>query len=111
MNDLVFVQNESNLDVADRNGFLDKIYEIKVLDEPVKKQKELSECINLPKHMAEHIYMFSGESERVTMKIEKFLVNDVIDWFGKEAECNAYPKSYGIQGSQRVFLPASANQD
>lgn len=28
MNDLVFVQNESTLDVADRNGFLDKIYEI-----------------------------------------------------------------------------------
>lgn len=63
---------------------VDKISEIKVLDEPVKKQKELSENINLPKHMAEHIYMFSGESERVTMKIEKFLVNDVIDWFGKE---------------------------
>jgi predicted DNA-binding transcriptional regulator YafY len=63
---------------------VDKISEIKILDEPIKKQKELSENINLPKHMAEHIYMFSGESERVTMKIEKFLVNDVIDWFGKE---------------------------
>jgi predicted DNA-binding transcriptional regulator YafY len=63
---------------------VDKISDIKILDEPVKKQKELSENINLPKHMAEHIYMFSGESERVTMKIEKFLVNDVIDWFGKE---------------------------
>ena len=34
--------------------------------------------------MAEHIYMFSGESERVSMKIEKFLVNDVIDWFGTD---------------------------
>ncbi len=63
---------------------VDKISDIKILDEPVKKQKELSESINLPKHMAEHIYMFSGESERVTMKIEKFLVDDVIDWFGKE---------------------------
>ena len=63
---------------------VDKISDIKILDESAKKQRELSESINLPKHMAEHIYMFSGESERVTMRIEKFLVNDVIDWFGKD---------------------------
>ena len=63
---------------------VDKISEIKILDEPVKKQKELDESINLPKHMAEHVYMFSGASERVTMRIDKFLVNDVIDWFGKD---------------------------
>ena len=62
---------------------VDRISEIKILDEPVKKQRELSESINLPKHMAEHIYMFSGESERVTMRIDKHLVADVIDWFGK----------------------------
>ena len=63
---------------------VDRISEIKILDEPVKKQRELSESINLPKHMAEHIYMFSGESERVTMRIDKHLVADVIDWFGKD---------------------------
>lgn len=63
---------------------LDKISEIKLLDLPVKKQKELCETINLPKHMAEHIYMFSGESAKVTMKIINYLVNDVIDWFGKD---------------------------
>ena len=44
----------------------------------------LDERIDLPKHMAEHIYMFSGVSERVTIRIDKFLVNDVIDWFGKD---------------------------
>ena len=63
---------------------VDKISNIKILDEPVKKQSELVESINLPKHMAEHIYMFSGESSRVTMRIDKFLVNDVVDWFGKD---------------------------
>lgn len=63
---------------------VDRISDIVILDEPVKKQKELSETINLPKHMAEHIYMFSGESARVAMRIEKFLVGDVIDWFGKD---------------------------
>ena len=63
---------------------IDKISNIKILDELVKKQSELAESINLPKHMAEHIYMFSGESSRVTMRIDKFLVNDVVDWFGKD---------------------------
>jgi len=63
---------------------VDRISDIVILDEPVKKQKDLSETINLPKHMAEHIYMFSGESTRVAMRIEKFLVGDVIDWFGKD---------------------------
>ena len=63
---------------------IDKISDIKILDEPVKKQSELDERIDLPKHMAEHIYMFSGVSERVTIRIDKFLVNDVIDWFGKD---------------------------
>ncbi|MDO4755024.1 MAG: WYL domain-containing protein [Parabacteroides sp.] len=63
---------------------VDKISDIKMLDEPIKKQKDLSETINLPKHMAEHVYMFSGASEWVTMRIEKFLANDVVDWFGRD---------------------------
>ena len=63
---------------------VDKISNVKILDEPVKKQGELAESINLPKHMAEHIYMFSGESSRVTMRIDKFLVNDIVDWFGRD---------------------------
>ena len=63
---------------------IDKISEIKILDESAKKQKELYESISLPTHMAEHIYMFSGGSERVTMRIEKALINDVIDWFGRD---------------------------
>ena len=63
---------------------VDKITEIKLLDEPVKKRSYGEATLNLPKHMAEHIYMFSGESSRVTMRIDKLLVNDVVDWFGKD---------------------------
>lgn len=63
---------------------VDRISEIKTLDTPVKKQKNLTESINLPKHMAELIYMFSGDSGRVTMRIDKGMVSDIIDWFGKD---------------------------
>ena len=38
----------------------------------------------LPKHMAEHLYMFSGESIPVTFRMKKHILNDVIDWFGTE---------------------------
>ena len=38
----------------------------------------------LPKHMAEHLYMFSGESIPVTFRMKKIILNDVIDWFGSD---------------------------
>ena len=38
----------------------------------------------LPKHMAEHLYMFSGESVPVIFRMKKIILNDVIDWFGSD---------------------------
>ena len=34
--------------------------------------------------MAEHIYMFTGESVLVTFRAKKYLVSEIIDWFGKD---------------------------
>ena len=34
--------------------------------------------------MAEHIYMFTGESGTVTFRLQKHLLSEVIDWFGKD---------------------------
>lgn len=56
-----------------------------MLDEPVKPAKQvkgLENGFNLPKHMAEHMYMFAGESETVTFRVKKYILNDIIDWFG-----------------------------
>ena len=66
---------------------LDKISEMQVLSTPVKSPSKvvgLENLLNLSKHMAEHIYMFSGKSTRVRFKINKSRLDDVIDWFGKE---------------------------
>lgn len=38
----------------------------------------------LPKHMAEHLNMFSGESVPVTFRMKKHILSDVIDWFGTD---------------------------
>ena len=34
--------------------------------------------------MAEHLYMFPGESGPVTFRMKKHILNDVIDWFGTD---------------------------
>jgi len=66
---------------------LDRIEEILLLDTPARPQKTvqgLEHGLNLPKHMAEHLYMFPGESGPVTFRMKKHILNDVIDWFGKD---------------------------
>lgn len=66
---------------------IEKITEPEVTDMIVKPQSEVDELKNgldLPTHMAEHLYMFSGKSSWITMKVEKNGINDVIDWLGRD---------------------------
>lgn len=68
---------------------IDRIKDITLLDEAVKPLRSLPEAregLYLPKHMAEHIYMFSGESTAVTFSFKKYLINDIIDWFGNDIQ-------------------------
>ena len=67
------------------NYRIDRITGIKILDENRKPVKELQEGeINMPKHMAEHLYMFAGESIRAKFKAKNYIIDQVIDWFGTE---------------------------
>ena len=68
------------------NYRLDRISEIRLLDTPTKPKELLEDgkMFSLPTHMAEHLYMFSGESVPVTFRMKKTILNDVIDWFGTE---------------------------
>lgn len=66
---------------------LDRITNIKLLDAPVKPKrcvKGLENGLDLPKHLAEHLYMFAGVSVSVDFIAKRYIVNDVIDWFGKD---------------------------
>lgn len=69
------------------NYRLDRITDIRLLDTPVKPVRQVEGLKNglyLPTHMAEHLYMFSGESVPVTFRMKKIILNDVIDWFGTD---------------------------
>ena len=40
--------------------------------------------LKLDKYMREHIYMWTGTSERVTLRIQNYNVRDFVDWFGTD---------------------------
>lgn len=66
---------------------LDRITNIKLLDTPAKPQRKvkgIENGLDLPKHLAEHLYMFAGESVAVKFIAKRYIVTDVIDWFGKD---------------------------
>ena len=66
---------------------IDKITKIEILKEkskPVTMLKEMEKGFSLPKHMAEHIYMYSGESVRIKLIVDQSIMNELVDWFGKE---------------------------
>ncbi len=66
---------------------LDKMTCVKTLDEQVKPESEIKDIengFNLPKHMAEHIYMFSGKSVTVKFLTSVNMMNELIDWLGKD---------------------------
>ena len=66
---------------------IDKMTDVKMLSnktKPMKQVKGLENGLNLPKHMAEHIYMFSGESETVKIKTTADMMSELTDWFGND---------------------------
>jgi predicted DNA-binding transcriptional regulator YafY len=66
---------------------LDKMTYVTILDEKAKPQKEVKDFahgFNLPRHMAEHIYMFGGPSVPVKLLTNESMMNELVDWLGKD---------------------------
>lgn len=87
---------------------IDKITDVQILDESVKPQKNvkgLENGLNLPKHMTEHIYMFSGQSTRVKFLAPKNMMDEIIDWLGKDLNI----KTLGKEGQIEVSLNCNEN--
>ena len=65
---------------------VDRIKRIRLLEDskvkPQRRVKGLQNGLDLPSHMAEHVYMFNGESGTVTFRAQKQIVGDLLDWFG-----------------------------
>ena len=67
---------------------IDRMFRVEMLAENRKEICEIDRYKHHPfsieEYMKEHIYMYSGKSERVTLRIRKSNMGDFIDWFGKD---------------------------
>ena len=66
---------------------LDYMTKLEMLDEKVKPMDQMEDFVqgySLSKHMEEHIYMFSGPSVQVKMRVRENMMGALIDWFGKK---------------------------
>ena len=66
---------------------IERISSIEITDSARKPKEQLRDFRDgqgLSKHMLEHVYMFSGESARVILKVRPDGINDVIDWLGRD---------------------------
>ncbi len=66
---------------------IDRMTDVRELEEKVKPIKEIPELdgrLDLPKHMAEHIYMFSGSSISIKLSTTADMMSELVDWFGTD---------------------------
>lgn len=42
--------------------------------------------IDVPKHLAEHLYLYSGETVECVFLADGCILNDIVDWFGLDAK-------------------------
>lgn len=77
----------SNMDNYDDVAYfrIDKMSKVSILEErvkPIKQVTGLEHGLDLPKHMAEHVYMFTGESDNIKLKCDVAAIDAIADWFG-----------------------------
>ncbi len=66
---------------------LDRINDVEILKDawkPMKLVKGLENGLNIAGHIAEHVYMFSGESEHFKLRAHENLMDTLVDNFGKD---------------------------
>lgn len=100
--------------ICNRTGYprlshyrIDRILNIRLLDTPVTPLKTLEgykNGLDLPQHMAEHVYMFAGESVQVQFLAKNALIGDIMDWFGRDVRLCA-----ADDGTVRVDVKVNEN--
>ena len=66
---------------------IDKMTEVTMLPDsakPLESLPGLRDGLNLPKHMAEHVYMFSGPAVNIRLRTARSMMSELVDWFGHD---------------------------
>lgn len=76
-----------NYDKYDKLSYyrLDRISDIQMLENRAKPVREVvKNGLDLGKQMKEHFYMFADEPVSAEFVAEKYIINDIVDYFGKD---------------------------
>lgn len=76
------------------NRRLDRIHSVEITDEYIKNIMEIDKAFKLDEYMNQHIYMFSGNSLEIELRIVKKHIGDFIDWFGLNYRIVAFHNEY-----------------
>ncbi len=72
------------------NYRVDRITDIEILDAKAKPFEKLKTSdgkrLDLAEYMKKHIYMYSSEDSRVSFRIVRPMISDIIDMFGKDVQ-------------------------
>lgn len=67
------------------NYRVDRIKHIEMLNVSARPERELNnkDMVNLAEYVEQHLYMFSGKPIRAKFRANKYMLNDFVDYFGK----------------------------
>lgn len=86
---------------------IDKMTDVKILKDKIKPKREVADIsvngFNLPQHLAEHIYMFSGKSIWVKFWASLYMMDALVDWFGKKFDILQ-------RGEERLLIGVKVNE-
>ena len=88
------------------NYRVDRIMDIQLLDDFAKPKREVKGAENgfdLSKHMKEHIYMFAGNSITVQFIAEKYIISDILDYFGEDVK-------FSNETEDKITVTATVNE-
>lgn len=92
------------------NRRLDRISNVRILEDevrtPIRELKKYSNGFDLADYMREHIYMFSGDSKAITIRIRKKSIGDFIDWYGRD-----YRIEENNEDEETVLIRLDANEN
>lgn len=66
---------------------IDRMTNMQILDEPGKPLRSIpgyEHGIDLPRQMAEHVYMYRGEGIPIKIRTTTGYIDDLVDWFGRD---------------------------
>ncbi len=78
---------------------VERISDIETLQAPAKDHRmlpELREGLDLPKHLIEHVYMFSGQSQQIKMRVKREGIDVCIDWLGTDIHIDEDQENEGM---------------